>query len=81
MPYFDFFWTQEIIDHLAENGIAPEDFEFVVCHPEQTATSRSSGRPLAAAQLRDGRYVVAIYEMLDDLTVLPVMAFEVDGPI
>ncbi len=27
MPYFDFKWTDEIIEHLDEHGVSPEDFE------------------------------------------------------
>ncbi len=30
MPYFDFLWTEEIIAHLAEHDISPDDFEHVV---------------------------------------------------
>ncbi len=82
MPYFDFLWTEEMLAHLAENGLSRQDFEFVVCNPEQTARSRSSGRPLAAARLPDGRYVVAVYDLDDDkVTVLPVTAYEVERPI
>jgi hypothetical protein len=27
MPYFEFLWTDEIIDHLAEHGIGTKEFE------------------------------------------------------
>ncbi len=33
MPYFEFFWTDEIIEHLAEHGVTPDDFERVVNRP------------------------------------------------
>ena len=46
MPYFDFFWTEEIIEHLAEHGITPKDFERVVMNPIRTGKSRSGGARL-----------------------------------
>ena len=36
MPYFDFFWTDDIIAHIAEHDITPRDFEWVVMHPFDT---------------------------------------------
>ena len=33
MPYYEFQWTDEIINHLAEHGVSPEDFEEVVSNP------------------------------------------------
>ena len=75
MPYFDFFWTAEIETHLNANGITTDEFEEVVRHPVRQTTSRSSGRPAAWGYTRDGRHILAIYEMLDDLTVLPVTAY------
>ncbi|MFN0053125.1 MAG: hypothetical protein ACKV0T_13145 [Planctomycetales bacterium] len=47
MPFFDFVWTDEIIQHLDEHGISPEDFEEVVQHPMDMGESQSSGLPVA----------------------------------
>ncbi len=77
MPYFFFQWTDEIIEHLAEHGLTPEDFEKVVCGPEQLRKSRSSGLPAAFGYTEDGRYIIAIYKQLDDMTILPVTAYEI----
>jgi hypothetical protein len=44
MPWFLFQWTDDIIEHLAEHDITPDDFEYVVSNPVQQTTSRSSGR-------------------------------------
>ena len=78
MPYFEFLWTDEIIEHLAEHGLTQDDFEYVVCHPEFQQPSRSSGRPAAWGFTVDGRFVIAVYELIDEVTILPVTAFEVD---
>ncbi|MDH3718952.1 MAG: hypothetical protein OES79_12605 [Planctomycetota bacterium] len=47
MPYYFFVWTPEIIDHLAEHGVAPEEFEEVVSNPDHEDVSRSTGNPVA----------------------------------
>jgi hypothetical protein len=80
MPYYFFLWTDEIVEHLAEHGITAEDFEKVVSQPVDVRRSRSSGLPAAFGYTADGRYIIAIYELLDDTTILPVTAYEVPEP-
>lgn len=78
MAYYDFFWTDEIIEHLAGHGVSPEDFERIVCHSKVRGHSRSSDDPAAWGYTDDGRYVITIYELIDELTVLPVTAYEIE---
>lgn len=78
MPIF--LWTDEIIEHIAEHGISPEEFEDIVCNPDRLGFSRSSGRPAAWGYTADGRYIIAVYEDLDELTIIPVTAYEVAEP-
>ena len=80
MASFRFFWTDEIIDHLAENGVSPADFEAVVSQPEDEDLSTSTGKPMSFGHTSDGRYITAVYEMTDEWTVLPVTAHEVSEP-
>lgn len=80
MPYLDFFWTEEIIAHLAEHDISQDDFEQVVSNPERTGKSRFSGDPAAWGYTQDGRYIIAVYQKLDFVTVVPVTAYEVPEP-
>ena len=80
MPYFEFVWTDEITEHLAEHGVSPEDFEAVVSHPESRDVSRTSNRPCCFGETPDGRYLFCVYEMLDDFTVIPVTAYVIDRP-
>lgn len=80
MPYYDFFWTDEIIAPLQENDLAAHDFEHVVCNPAVVRSSRSSGLPAAFGYTQDGRYIIAVYDYLDDMTILPVTAYEVAEP-
>jgi len=80
MAFFSFIWTDEIVAHIAEHGISQDDFEQVVSNPVRRGTSRSSGLPAAWGYTEDGRYIMAVYEEIDDITILPVTAFEVPEP-
>jgi hypothetical protein len=80
MAYIDFIWTDEIIAHLAEHGISQDDFEQVVCNPVSGGLSRSTGLPAVWGYTPAGRYIIAVYEQVDRLTVLPVTAYEVPEP-
>ena len=77
MPSYFYVWTDEIIEHLAEHDLTPDDFEFVLANPTAKGTSDSSGRPVVWGYTEDGRFVIAIYRSLDDDTILPVTAYEV----
>ena len=81
MPWFDFIWDdgeEGNVEHIAEHGLTPEDVEEVVQNPRSTDKSRSSGRPVATGYTPDGRYVFVVYELMDDVTVYVVSAYEVD---
>jgi len=80
MAYVHFIWTDEIVAHIAEHGISPDDFEHVVCHPASKGLSRSTGLPVAWGRTGDGRYIMVVYEQIDRLTVLPVTAYEATEP-
>jgi hypothetical protein len=80
MPYYEFLWNEELVDHIAEHGISQDDFEHVVCSPSSKGHSRSSGLPAGWGYTVDGRYIMVVYEELDDVTLLPVTAYEVPQP-
>jgi uncharacterized DUF497 family protein len=40
--------------------------------------SRSSSRWIAFGRTADGRNLAVVYEMLDEITILPVTAFEIE---
>lgn len=75
-----FFWTDDIIAYLAEHNISPKDFERVVMHPVDRDKSESSGRDAAFGYTQDGRFIIAVFEYLDEMTILPVTAYEVPEP-
>ena len=76
MPYFIFFWTPEAEQHIAAHGVTRREFEEIVTQPTHTRISRSSGNPIAFGRTSAGRYLACVYEIIDDITVLPVTAYE-----
>jgi uncharacterized DUF497 family protein len=78
VPFYLFIWTDLAERHLAAHGVTPDEFEEVVCNPEVVDQSRSSGRPIAFGETSTGRYLVCVYEHLDETTVLPATAYEVE---
>jgi hypothetical protein len=80
MPALDFLWTDEIVEHLAEHGVSQDEFEAVVCQPISKGYSRSSALPCAWGYTEDGRYIIAVYDEIDAVTILPVTAYVVPEP-
>ena len=80
MPRFEFAWTEATIEHLAEHDVSPEDFEHVVRYPYSQGTSRSSDLPYCWGETPDGRFIMCVYDEIDELTLLPVAAYEVPRP-
>ncbi|HEY3968071.1 MAG TPA: hypothetical protein VGM05_26140 [Planctomycetaceae bacterium] len=81
MLWYDVIWNQEPggnVDHITDHGLTPDDVEFVICNPIETSTSRSSERPTATGYTPDGRLILIVYEQVDELTVYPVTAYEID---
>ncbi len=78
MPYYFFVWTPEIIEHLAEHDVSPEEFEEVVGHPEFEDVSRSTGNPMAFGVTISGRCLCCVFKRLDEDTIEPVTAYEAD---
>lgn len=81
MPWYEVVWNYEPggnVEHIAEHGLTPDDVEAVIYNPLDSTTSRSSGRPVVTGYAPDGRLVFVVYEEIDDTTIYPVTAYEVD---
>ena len=78
MPFYLFRWDDANEEHLAQNDVTMEEFEEVVCDPDSVGKSRSSNRPIAFGYTSGGRYLACVYEMLDEVTVYPITAYELD---
>lgn len=57
MAFYIYLWTDEIIEHIAEHGLSPDDFETIVSEPVRRGISRS---PIAWGYTADGRYALAV---------------------
>ena len=80
MPYYEFLWLDETTEHLAEHGVTPEEFEEVVGNPEEIGESRSSNRPCCWGDTANGRYLFCVFEKLDEMTILPITAYDSRRP-
>lgn len=81
MPWFDFIWNDEPggnVEHILEHGLTCDDIEAVVCNPLARTTSRESGRPIVTGITPDGRLIVVVFEEVDECTIYPITAFEVE---
>ena len=78
MPYYFFVWTPEITEHLAQHDVTQDEFEEVVSDPDFEDISRSSGHPVAFGQTSSGRYLCCVFRRIDDDTIEPITAYEVD---
>ena len=67
------------VEHIEEHGLTVEDVEYVLESPVKEGFSRSSGLPCVFGYTPDGLYVIVIYEVIDEDTVYPVTAYEVEG--
>lgn len=77
MPYYFFIWTPEVVTHLAENDVTPEEFEEIVSNPEIEDMSRASANPVALGYTSTGRHLCCVFRRLDVDTIEPITAFEI----
>ena len=81
-------WTQVVwdgtpggnVEHVEEHDLTTDEVDYVLENYESTGTSRSSGRPCVFGHAPDGRFIVVVYEEVDDETALPVTAYEIPEP-
>ena len=81
MPFYEFIWNEEPdgnVEHIAEHGLTPEDVEEVIFNPLDRVVSKTSGLPIVFGFTPDGRYILVVYEQIDDTTVYPVTAYVVE---
>jgi hypothetical protein len=81
MAYYEIIWNEEPdgnVEHIAEHDLTPEDVEEVIFNPVDRDVSRSSGLPIVFGFTPDGRYIMVVYEQIDDVTIFPVTAYDVE---
>ena len=81
MPYYEIIWNAEPggnVEHIAQHGLTPEDVEEVIFNPVDRDTSRSSGLPIMFGFTPDGRYIMVVFEQIDEMTIYPVTAYDLE---
>lgn len=81
MPWYDIIWSYEPggnVEYIGQHGITTDEVEAVICNPIEQTVSRTSGRPVAVGYTDDGRLIFVVYEQIDETTVYPVTAYEID---
>lgn len=66
------------IAHLAQHGVTPNEAAYVLRHPLAYDKSRSSGRPVVFGYTKSGRKLAVVFEIIDESTVYPITAYDVD---
>ena len=85
MFYTSIIWDDESdpqgnVQHVAEHDLTVEEVEAVLAAPANEGHSNSSGFPAVWGHVPDGRYIIVIYEAIDDDTVRVITAYEVPEP-
>jgi uncharacterized DUF497 family protein len=68
------------VEHIEEHDLEPEEVDYVLLNYESADHSESSGRPCVFGYTPDDRYIIVVYEEIDDDTVIPWTAYEVPEP-
>jgi uncharacterized DUF497 family protein len=68
------------VEHIAQHGLSIEDVEQVLLAPTSTGVSRTSGLPVLWGYTPGARYIIVVYEEVDDATIYIITAFDVPEP-
>lgn len=66
------------VQHIAEHGITKAEVVEVLARPETREESRSSGRPVVIGATSTGRTILVVYDEIDEDTVYPVTAYDLE---
>lgn len=67
------------VQHCLEHGVTKDEVEEVVRNSaSRSGVSRSSGMPAIFGETDAGRHLIVVYEPIDDDTIYPITAYDVD---
>ena len=86
MRYSSFIWDPADdpdgnVQHVAEHDLTVEDVAEVFAAPVSEGHSASSGLPAIWGYVPDGRYIIVIFEEIDEDTAYVVTAYDVPEPV
>jgi uncharacterized DUF497 family protein len=68
------------VQHIVEHDLIVNDVEHVLADSESEGQSRSTGLPAVWGHVPDGRYIIVLYEQIDDEAIRVITAYEVAEP-
>jgi uncharacterized DUF497 family protein len=85
MKYLRILWDDPAdpdgnVQHIEEHGLSIDDIEHVLDRPSSTGTSRSSGNACVWGTTSDDKYIIIVYEEIDDDTIRVITAYEAPEP-
>jgi uncharacterized DUF497 family protein len=85
MKYSSIIWDEDDdpggnVQHIAEHDLTIEDVEAVLAAPTSEGHSKSSGLPAVWGYVPDGRFIIVIFDEVDEDTIRVSTAYEVPEP-
>jgi len=80
---YEIIWNDEPdgnVDHIFDHGLTPDDVEWVLENYDSKSKSHTSGRPCVFGYTEDGRYIIVVFDEIDEDTIYPVTAYDVAEP-
>ena len=82
MRYSSVIWDEDDdpdgnVQHVAEHDLTVKDVDEVLAAPVSEGHSNSSGFPAVWGYVPDGRFIIVVFEELDDDTIRVITAYEV----
>ncbi len=69
------------VEHVATHGLTPGEVDEVLQDPRSSFdVSRTTGYPAAFGETATGRYIIVVYDEIEESTVYPITAYEVKRP-
>ncbi len=85
MDFISIIWDDDAdldgnVQHIAEHGLTPDEVCEVLNNPTGKDESQSSGEEAVFGYTPDGRYIIVVYDRIDEDTIRPITAYEVPEP-
>jgi len=85
MDFLRILWDHEEdpdgnVHHIADHELTVEDIEHVLSNPSSEGVSRSTGSPVVWGYTSADRYIIVVYEEVDQETIRVITAYEVPEP-
>lgn len=82
MAYVELIWDLDDdpegnVMHIRQHGLTREDVAHALATAYDETLSRSTGQSIAFGWTEDGRELAVVFEVVDDVSIYPITAYEV----